>query len=167
MADWTECDLHVHAAPSYDSHVSINDRVASLVAEGIEFATPTEHNVVGNYSEGVSALPAAAARQNGGPGLAWVPAVEVTTDSAAEPSGHFNVYPYHPAPEASDGAPPPFTVAPREIFRAARANNPNAVIQVNHPRMQPDIGYFDRVQLDTRTNTSPSALYDPSYDAIE
>jgi hypothetical protein len=167
MSDWTACDLHVHARPSGDSVVSIEDRVASLVAEGIEFATPTEHNVVGDYTAGVSALPAAASVAQGGPGLAWVPGVEVTTDRAERPLGHFNVYPFLRDPRAPDGAPLPYLEAPRQIFRAARANNPDAVIQVNHPRMAPDIGYFDRVRLDPARNVAASSLYDPGYDAIE
>jgi hypothetical protein len=181
MPDWTACDLHVHSHASFDSEVSVQDRVASLVVEGVEFATPTEHNVVGTYARGVSALPAAAMRRDvtvdsdaghalvtaTTGGLVWVPAVEVTTDHAASPVGHFNIYPYQPDPAAEDGAPPPYTAAPREIFRIARANNAAAIIQVNHPRMRPAIGYFDQVGLDTTTNTARSQLYDPGYDAIE
>lgn len=163
MSDWTACDLHVHARPSGDSLVSIADRVASLVAEGIEFAAPSEHNVVGDYSSGVAALPSVARPEGGGSGLAWVPAVEVTTDRAEQPSGHFNVYPYVPG----DGGPPPYLVPPREIFRAVRHSSPEAIIQVNHPRMGPSIGYFDRVQLDPSRNIAVSSLYDPGYDAIE
>jgi hypothetical protein len=144
----------------------VTDRVASLVAEGIEFATPTEHNLIGDYTEGVEALPRDAAGGDGA-SLAWVPAVEVTTDGARLRAGHFNVYPYLPDPQAPDGAPPPFREPPREIFRAARANNPEAIIQINHPRMAPGIGYFDLVQLDPRTNRAGSDLYDPGYDAIE
>ncbi len=44
------CDLHVHARPSFDSPVAAEDRVLSLVAAGIDFAVPTEHNLVGDYS---------------------------------------------------------------------------------------------------------------------
>src|SRR5262249_11180333 len=137
-------------------------RVASLVAEGIEFATPTEHNTVGSYASGVAALPTAAAST----GLGWVPAVEVTTDHARQPSGHFNVYPYPPDPAAENGGPPPFQENPRQIFRAVRARNPDAIIQVNHPRMG-DIGYFQRTRLDPSTNTTRSPLYDRGYDALE
>jgi hypothetical protein len=167
MTDWTACDLHVHARPSFDSQVSVQDRVASLVAEGIEFATPSEHNIVGNYGPGVAHLPAAATTLSGGVGLLWVPAVEVTTDHARDPIGHFNVYPYLPDPEAQDGAPPPFMEPPRQIFRAAHANNPDAIVQVNHPRMSPSIGYFTAVGLDVRRNRATSRMYSPEYDAIE
>ncbi len=163
MRAWVGCDLHVHADPSFDSHVTVEDRVAVLVAEGVGFATPTEHNVVGDYSAGVVMLPEAE-RQ----GFLWVPAVEVTTDRSAQPWGHFNVYPYRPDPAMPGGSPPPFlNTPPRQIFRAARANNPDAIIQVNHPRMQPNIGYFNVTGLDTRTGRAVSRDYDPSFDAIE
>lgn len=163
MQSWVACDLHVHAAPSFDAQVSIEDRVASLVAEGIGFATPTEHNVVGDYTVGVALLPDSIAER-----LVWVPAVEVTTDRSAQPWGHFNVYPYLPTPDAPGGGPPPFlNVSPRDIFRTARANNPAAIIQVNHPRMQPNIGYFNVTGLDPQTGRAVSPEYDPSYDAIE
>jgi hypothetical protein len=163
MPGWIACDLHVHAAPSFDSQVSVEDRVASLVAEGIGFATPTEHNVVGDYSVGVALLPDTITER-----LVWVPAVEVTTDRSAQPWGHFNVFPYVPHPEAPAGGPPPFLdVSPRAIFRAARANNPGAIVQVNHPRMQPNIGYFNVTGLDPSTNRAVSPAYDPSFDTIE
>jgi hypothetical protein len=163
MESWIGCDLHVHASPSYDSRVSIEDRVASLLAEGVQFATPTEHNVVGDYQAGIAVLP-----ETLGEGLQWVPAVEVTTDRSAQPWGHFNVYPYHPDPQSPGGSPPPFlNTTPRQIFRAARANNPDAIIQVNHPRMQPNIGYFSVTGLNPQTNRAVSPAYDPSYDAIE
>ena len=44
------CDLHVHARPSFDTPVTPEDRVLSLVAAGIDFAVPTEHNIVGDYA---------------------------------------------------------------------------------------------------------------------
>jgi hypothetical protein len=163
MEGWVACDLHVHANPSFDSHVSLVDRVASLVAEGIGFATPTEHNVVGDYTEGVALLP-----ENVTAPLQWVPAVEITTDRNAQPWGHFNVYPYAPRAGAPEGGPPPFVgVGPREIFAAARVRSPDGIIQVNHPRMQPNIGYFNVTGLDVRTGRAVSPAYDPNYDAIE
>ncbi|MFO0626044.1 MAG: CehA/McbA family metallohydrolase [Polyangiales bacterium] len=157
------CDLHVHARPSYDSQVSVEDRVASLVAEGVRFAVPTEHNIVGDYAPGVAALPAAVRAP-----LAWVPAVEVTTDPRDTPLGHFNVYPYPPAPGVVNGGPPPWVgVTAREVFLAARQRDPDAVLQVNHPRMAPGIGYFDLTGLDPWRNVARSPAYDPGYTALE
>lgn len=163
MPGWIACDLHVHANPSFDSAVTVEDRVASLVAEGVGFATPTEHNVVGDYGPGVAVLP-----PNVTEGLQWVPAVEVTTDQNVLPFGHFNVYPYRPDRALPGGGPPPFvSTTPTEIFRAARAREPDTIIQVNHPRMQPNIGYFETMGLDPRTGHATNPLYDPGFDAIE
>lgn len=163
MEGWVACDLHVHARRSFDSHVSTVDRVASLVAEGVDFAAPTEHNVVGDYAEAVGLLP-----DNVAAPLQWVPAVEVTTDRNAQPWGHFNVYPYPPRADLPEGGPPPSVgVSPREIFAAARVRSPDGIIQVNHPRMQPNIGYFNVTGLDVRTGRAVSPAYDPNYDAIE
>ncbi len=163
LPGWVPCDLHVHARPSYDSEVSVEDRVASLVAEGVRFAVPTEHNIVGDYGPGVAALP----RSVRAP-LAWVPAVEVTTDPRDTPLGHFNVYPYPPAPDAPHGGPPPWRgVTAREIFLAARQRHPDAVLQVNHPRMAPGIGYFDVTGLDPWANRASAPGYDPGYTAVE
>lgn len=161
VARWTACDLHVHARPSYDAEVTVQNRVASLVAEGIEFALPSEHNLVGDYTPGVEALPVAAREAAGGHGLVWRPAVEVTTARL----GHFNIYPYFPGATPREGL-PPLGATPREIFRAGRANNPAAIIQVNHPRMG-RMGYFNRVGFNAVRNAGTHGGYDPGYDAIE
>ena len=50
------CDLHVHARPSFDTPVTPEDRVLSLVAAGIDFAVPTEHNIVGDYASALETL---------------------------------------------------------------------------------------------------------------
>jgi len=163
MPGWVPCDLHVHARPSYDSEVTVEDRVASLVAEGVRFAVPSEHNIVGDYGPGVAALPPSLRSA-----LAWAPAVEVTADPRDTPLGHFNVYPFPPAPDAPHGGPPPWRgVTAREIFLAARQRHPDAVLQVNHPRMAPGIGYFDLTGLDPWSNRATSPAYDPGYTAIE
>ncbi len=167
MSDWTACDLHVHALPSFDSQVPIEDRVASLVAEGIEFAVPSEHNVIGDYGAGVRALPLAALDALGGRGLSWVPAVEITTDHAPRRIGHFNVYPFRPLAGSPDGSPPPFAVPPREIFRAVRARAPEAIIQVNHPRMNDDNGYFHAMGFEAATGRATDPAFDDTFDAIE
>src|SRR6185436_9183446 len=82
---WVGCDFHVHARPSFDSPVLPEDRVISLIAAGVDFAVPSEHNAVGHYESVLEAMELTR-------DLATVPGVEVTT---ARPSwGHFNVFPY-------------------------------------------------------------------------
>ena len=131
------CDLHVHARPSFDSPVTPEDRVISLVAAGIDFAVPTEHNVVGDYS---SALETLDLRRE----MLSVTGVEVTTYGRG--FGHFGVFPYPPQATV-----PPFkhtTVS--AIFRAVRAGDPNRYFQLNHPRLPKGIGYFANIGFDPK-----------------
>lgn len=146
------CDFHVHARPSFDTPVLPEDRVLSLVAAGVDFAVPSEHNVVGHYG--------AALEAQGLTGeLAWVPGVEITTSEPRR--GHFNVYPY------DDPKPPPYRkTSLKEIFAKARGGDPRRILQVNHPRMG-TLGYFDLVGLDTKTGKAERGEYRSDFDALE
>ncbi len=135
------CDLHVHARPSFDTPVAIEDRVLSLVAAGIDFAVPTEHNIVGDYT---SALDTLELRGD----LLSVTGVEVTTYSKG--FGHFGVFPYPPWKPV-----PPFKhTTMRSIFAAVRAGDPNRYFQLNHPRLPKGIGYFNNIGFDPRAPRS-------------
>lgn len=149
---WVGCDLHVHARPSFDSPVSAEDRVLSLVAAGIEFAVPTEHNIVGSYD---------AALRGTGLRLSTVPGVEVTTFSPR--FGHFGVFPY-----PIDSQVPPYrATTPGAIFGFARRDgDPHRIVQVNHPRMGKQIGYFDVMHLDPK-NVRREGRMRMDFDAIE
>ncbi|HSY21078.1 MAG TPA: CehA/McbA family metallohydrolase [Polyangiaceae bacterium] len=131
------CDLHVHARPSFDTPVTPEDRVLSLVAAGIDFAVPSEHNVVGDYASSLDTLDL-------GKELLSVPGVEVTTYSKG--FGHFGVFPYPP------GSPvPPYKhTNMASIFRAVRAGDPNRYFQLNHPRLPKGLGYFNNIGFDPK-----------------
>jgi hypothetical protein len=135
------CDLHVHARPSFDTPVTPEDRVLSLVAAGVDFAVPTEHNVVGDYSVALETL------ELGGE-LFSVPGVEVTTYGRG--FGHFGVFPY------VKGTPvPPFRhTNMAAIFRAVRAAEPSGYFQLNHPRLPKGIGYFNNIGFDPKAPRS-------------
>jgi hypothetical protein len=149
---WVGCDLHVHARPSFDSPVLPEDRVISLVAAGIDFAVPSEHNAVGHYEPALEALELTH-------DLVSVPGVEVTT---ARPSlGHFNVFPY-----AGPSVPPFRRTTVKQIFAKAREGDPTRVLQVNHPRIAKGIGYFDIVGLDTKTGHAEKEWRD-DFDSLE
>jgi hypothetical protein len=131
------CDLHVHARPSFDTPVTPEDRVTSLVAAGIDFAVPTEHNIVGDYSSAIETLDLRGQ-------LLSVTGVEVTTYSKG--FGHFGVFPYPPWQP-----PPPYKhTTMNAIFRAVRAGDPSRYFQVNHPRLPKGIGYFANIGLDPK-----------------
>ncbi len=153
---WIACDFHLHAAPSPDSHVTLEDRVTALVAEGVRYAVPTDHNHVTDYAPSVEAL---------GVELGTIPGVEVTTWEPA--FGHFNAFPFPLDPSLpANGAPAFLGLTPAGLFAALRERSPGAIVQVNHPRLEPDIGYFDRTGLDPATGAA-TGPYSDDYDTLE
>ena len=157
--DYVGCDLHVHAAPSPDSGVSLDDRVRSLVAEGIEFAVPTDHNHVTDYADSVRAVGGDAA------GFLTTPGVEATTWDPA--FGHFNAYPV-PLDRAdpTGGAPNALSTDAHDLFARLHALSPATVVQVNHPRSEGGIGYFDVEAYDARTGLG-SPRFSEDFDLLE
>ncbi len=149
---WLACDFHLHADPSGDSEVPLRDRVIALLAEGVEFAVATDHNHVTDYGPTIAALGA-------GSRVASARGVEITTGSW----GHFNAFPLPP------GTPPPDVngLAPAQIFAGVRRAVPDSVIQINHPRMGPEIGYFTQGQLDVARGTALREGFTFDFDAIE
>jgi hypothetical protein len=148
---WISADLHLHAKPSGDSELPLDDRIASLVSAGVEFAVATDHNHVTDYGPTIDALDAH-------PLLASARGVEVTTRTW----GHFNAY---PLPEGAV-APPFAGVEPAEIFAGVRKIAPEAVIQVNHP-WRPGYGYFHRAVLNERTGAHWRPQFSFDFDLIE
>lgn len=148
---WISADFHVHAAPSHDSTISLEDRVVSLVAEGVEIAVPTDHNHVTDYAPLVATLGTSER-------LATFSGLEVTTTEW----GHFNAFPY------PVGTPLPLlaNIAPQDLFAEIRTLSPGAVLQVNHPRMG-DIGYFNRGGLEPATAQASAEGFSFDFDAIE
>jgi hypothetical protein len=129
------CDLHVHARPSFDTPVTPEDRVVSLAAAGIDFAVPTEHNIVGDYASALETLDL-------GRELMSIPGVEITTYGKG--FGHFGVFPF------PVGAPvPPFKhTNMAAIFKAVRSGDSARYFQLNHPRLPKGIGYFNVIGFD-------------------
>jgi hypothetical protein len=145
-------DMHVHARPSFDTPVSPEDRVLSLVAAGIDFAVPTEHNIVGDYGSMLASLDL-------GKELAYVPGVEVTTYSPR--FGHFGVFPFK-------GLVPPYRGAsPSAVFQAARRGDPTRVLQVNHPRLPSAIGYFNVFHFEPQQGKDPPPSMRMDFDTLE
>ncbi len=148
---WIACDFHVHAEPSPDSRVTLEDRVRSLIAEGVEFAVATDHNHVTDYRPSIMGL-------GMNDQLASAVGVEMTTVRW----GHFNAYPY----DKSLPAPPTTDVDPTEIFAFVREHAPKALVQINHPRMG-GIGYFNQSQFESSSVTAKAPGFSPDFDVIE
>jgi hypothetical protein len=146
-------DLHVHARPSFDTPVSAEDRVLSLVAAGIDFAVPSEHNIVGDYGSMLATLDLTHE-------LAYVPGVEVTTFSPR--FGHFGVFPY---PHMV--VPPYRATTPSGVFNAAHRGDPSRILQVNHPRLPAAIGYFNVFHYEPQKGQEPPSSMRMDFDTLE
>lgn len=152
---WIPADLHVHADPSPDCQVSLKDRVASLVAEGVEFAVATDHNRVTDLSSTVEEMGLEEA-------LLTSAGMEITTPD----HGHFGVWPLLPSRDRDEkrGA-DYYDRSVREIYGITRTDPGDEVFQVNHPRAG-DTGYFDRFNYDPRTGAAEREFF-WQFDALE
>ncbi len=144
-------DFHVHSARSPDSHVPLDERVGALECAGVDLAVATDHNHVTDYAPFVHA------------GMGTIQGEEVTT---FEPTwGHFIVFPMPTPGGRGAGIVPFFQTTPARVFAEARARGAQ-IVQVNHPRLDPAMGYFNFTRFDGRTGRAdPSFAAD--FDSIE
>lgn len=154
---WLSADFHLHSAPSPDSTVSLADRVVSLACEGVELAVATDHNHITDLSPSAHGLGMDSQ-------LGTLVGVEIT--SASENWGHFNAYPV-PMPRGApeEGVPVYYGKFPGDMFESAHSLGAR-VVQVNHARMDPRIGYFDLVHLDERTGRA-DPVFSSNFEAFE
>ncbi|HWP65759.1 MAG TPA: CehA/McbA family metallohydrolase [Candidatus Limnocylindria bacterium] len=131
-------DFHLHALDSPDSEVSREARVESQLAEGMDFITPSEHDIRVDFAPIVAALGVTDL-------IATAPGVEITTFDY----GHFNSWPVTVDPLAVNGGAvdwgrpgvPPgmdypsrgsFNYSPAELLAAALADPRPNLVQINH-----------------------------------
>ena len=144
-------DFHLHAKPSLDSSLSIEDRVRSVTGEGVELLVATDHNYVTDYRPTLDAL-----------GLGDWASSMVGLEMTTLESGHFNGFPLVPEVGAvTKGAFEWSRRPPDELFDEVRAlgslGPENTLIQVNHPR-DSILGYFDQYGLDPLTAAVPEPV---------
>lgn len=145
-------DTHVHMITSHDSNVSIRRRITTMLAEGVEFFVPTEHDAVRDISADVAAMSASSL-------VKTAPSDEITTFAY----GHFNVWPLVADTSQVDGGAldwgragePPgegypsdgsYDLSPSEIINTF--NPATQVIQINHFNSG-DFGNFKLLGVDT------------------
>ncbi len=152
---WISGDFHLHTL-THSGHgdASLEERIVSLVGEGVEFAVATDHNHNTDYAPTIAGLGAGAHLG------------AVTGNEVSVPVGHFNAFPLDPARAP---LPKDFRDA-NELFRLLRGEqNPQGivpVIQLNHPRWD-GIDYFAQAGLDPVTATSTLATYSADFDSLE
>lgn len=152
---WIGADFHLHTrAFSGHGDANLEERVISLIGEGVEFAVATDHNHNTDYRPTLEALGA----------VGQVTAI--TGNEVSTPIGHFNTFPLDPERAVIDSK-------LREggaLFKLARAET-NAfgivpLIQLNHPRLT-DIDWFGHTGLDAVRGVSKSKAWSDDFDTLE
>jgi hypothetical protein len=148
-------DPHMHTNKS-DGRVSIPERIKSVVAEGIEVAAATDHNYIADYVPTLKRL-----------GLNKYLAVIYGNEVTVSGLIHYNTYPlkYRPG-EENNGAIYPVSEEASPLFDRSRKKDPEAILQVNHPRSG-TIGYFNIYQLDLESAAFARVNFDTSFDVLE
>lgn len=152
-------DTHQHAAPSFDSGVSLPDRALSNAAEGVEVLIATDHNALTDYRPVIASA-----------GLGRVVYSVVGTEATTHSVGHFNALPL----VLQTGRPRGGMVdvegwTPRQIFDFLDTLADPEIepfVQVNHPRAG-KTGYFDLMRLDPKTGHAADPRYVEDYDGVE
>jgi hypothetical protein len=150
---WRCVDPHQHSLASSDSAVSLTDRAASNLAEGLDVMVATDHNgAAADWAHAIAELHAPRP-------LGIILGDEVTIDRAAD----IGVLPL-----AADsallraGAPDLHKQSLAELVRGLRAND--RILVLNHPRGE-RTGYFDNIGLDPRSGSLKELV--TGFDAIE
>jgi hypothetical protein len=148
-------DPHMHTTHS-DGRMGIAERLKSVIAEGVEVAVASDHNMITDYYPTLKKL-----RLN--KYLAVIPGNEVTISGMI----HYNTFPLKYRPdEEGNGAISPLSEEVTPLFEASRQKDPSAILQVNHPRSG-TIGYFNTYQLDLESAATVFENFNASFDILE
>lgn len=141
---WASGDYHLHADPSVDSSMPLEDRIAHCATEGLDVACSSDHNFVTDYAPVIAGL-----------GLeSWLQGM-VGLEMTTLEIGHFNAFPlsYDPGP-VTKGSFEWSGRKPADLFEDLRClgsfGPDNTIIQVNHPR-DTILGYFNNYNFDQDT----------------
>lgn len=144
---WLSVDPHLHAAPSFDGTLSMEHRLVTCAATGLDIPVMTDHDRQVDYTDLANAMGLA-------PRLTVLPGVEVTTVVR----GHFNLFPIQADPTQINGGAEPWWVTPtntQDLFdRMRQRAGAQALTQVNHPRTP---GMFSVSQFDPTTGEPRTA----------
>ena len=158
---WISADFHVHSYPSHDSGVTLEKRVSTMVAEGVEYFTGTDHDYIVDFDPTIEAM-----------GLEnWVNSaigLETTTIEV----GHYLGFPLRVDHLKNAGGAIDWTgLTPEEIIDGMRSlkrpTDPDdfePIVFIGHPR-DGILGYFDQYDLnpygsdDGDIELSSSAIY--------
>ena len=155
---WLSLDSHLHAAPSFDGALSMEHRLVTCAATGLDLPVMTDHDRQVDYGPLATALGL-------DDQLQVLPGVEVTSLLR----GHFNLFPVTSDPALPNGGAEPWWQVPRDtqdLFERMQARaGEGAITQVNHPRT-PGMFSLARFQAMTGEALSPD-LWSWDFDTFE
>ena len=156
---WVSADLHIHSQFSSDSGISLEDRVITFAAEGLEIVNATDHDYNANYWPVMLDL-----------GLEDLFHPIVSDELTTFEFGHFIGFPLRWEPwKPQNGAPDWIGRTATEIFDLLRRQGSlgpeNTIVHVTHPRDSIN-GYYsqfglDRETLEVSSNGAFMALFNP------
>jgi hypothetical protein len=156
-------DFHVHSIDSPDAEVTRAERVATYLAEGVDFFTSSDHGMRVDFSDTIAAMDSADL-------IGTAPSAEITTDDY----GHFNSWPVtiddskisggsvdwgraaQPGMDFPEYA--SYGLSPAEIFEQTLQDPQENIIQINHM-----YSHFSSAGLGINTGlTPPQSTVDPA-----
>jgi len=135
----------------------MEDRIYEFVADGVELIVSTDHNVVSDYEPFIRAL-------NAGRYIASAVGDELTTNGW----GHFGAFPLpRDMEKPGQGAVLVHGRRPDDFFKDVHENAPDAIIDVHHPRIDAEIGYFNIGRFDAGSDRADRPGFSWDFDAVE
>ena len=130
-------DFHVHSIDSPDAEVTREERVAVMLAEGMDFFTPSDHGVRADFGPTLRAM-----------GVDDLIGVAASSETTTFDYGHFNSWPVTVDPASISGgafdwagAAPPgsdfpvygnYNLSPADIISGLKDNPMDNLVQINH-----------------------------------
>ncbi len=153
--DLISLDSHLHTLES-DGAVGVEQKIRAIVAEGIDVAIATDHNLPVDYRPALAKL---GLKDQ----LIVFAGAEVTVPERLD----YNSYPMEVRPtEHNHGAIDALSTDLTALFRASRARDRGVVLQVNHPRSW-QFDYFQWHELDPESAAFANEGFDLSFDVLE
>jgi len=134
---YVHSDFHVHSIDSWDAEATRSERVATYLAEGMDFFTPSDHGIRTDFTDTLVEMDVTDL-------IGTAPSAEITTPDY----GHFNSWPVTLdssklgggnvdwGREAQPGMDFPeyasYGLSPAEIFESTLADPKDNIIQINH-----------------------------------
>ena len=123
--EWLLGDPHIHASPSSDGLIPMEERLVNCAGVGLQIHFGTDHDHIADYGPLLEPL-----------ALNEVLQTIVADEVSPFARGHINVYPLESVPEEPNGGawiwwndPQPTTEAQFEVLRE---RHPDALVQINH-----------------------------------